>query len=162
MTVDGTHFKIFEPTPFDSRWFSHKFKRAGLTYEIGLNIHTGDICWAFGGYPAGTNDLTMARNGILQVLPAGEMIIADKGYRGEPTKIIAPIEGDNSNFNREHKLIMARHEHINKRVKDFKCMSDTWRHGWESHIPTFYAVIALTQIRLENGEPMPEPYITQV
>ena len=37
-------------------------------------------------------------------------------------------------------------------------MSDNWRHGWEAHIPTFYAVVALTQIRLENGEPMRDTY----
>ena len=51
------------------------------------------------------------------------------------------------------------HEQINKRVKDFKSMSNIWRHGWEAHIPTFYAVISLAQIKLENGEPMPDPYI---
>ena len=56
---------------------------------------------------------------------------------------------------------MARHELINKRVKDFKSMSNTWRHGWEAHIPTFYAVVALTQIKLENGPPMPDPYIIE-
>ena len=109
----------------------------------------------------GTNDLTMARNGILQVLPAGDMIIADKAYKGASTQIITPIEEENSNFNRHHKLIMAMHEHINNRVKDFKSRSDTWRHGLEAHIPTFYAVIALTQIKLENGEPMPDPYIIE-
>ena len=89
------------------------------------------------------------------------MIIADKVYKGMPAQIITPIEEENSNFNRQHKLIMARHEHINKRVKDFMSMSDTWRHGWEAHIPTFYAVIALTQINLENGEPMPDTFIIE-
>ena len=54
---------------------------------------------------------------------------------------------------------MGRYEGINKHVKDFKCMSDTWRHGWESHVSTFYAVINLTQIKLENGEPMPPAYM---
>ena len=39
---------------------------------------------------------------------------AHKGYKGVPTQIITPIEEANSNFNRQHKLIMARHEHIKK------------------------------------------------
>ena len=40
-----------------------------MTYEIGLNVITGDICWAFGGFKASVNDITMARKGILAVLP---------------------------------------------------------------------------------------------
>ena len=54
---------------------------------------------------------------------------------------------------------MGRHEGINKLVKDFKCMSDTWRHGWESHVSAFYAVINLAQIKLKNGEPMPPSFM---
>ena len=81
------------------------------------------------------------------------MILSDKGYLGEPDRIITPILGYTTNFNYQHKLIMARLEGIDKRIKDFKCMSDTWRHGWESHIITFYAVVALTQINLEKVNP---------
>ena len=55
--------------------------------------------------------------------------------------------------------MMVRYEGVNKRVKYWHCMSVTWRHGWESHIRTFYAVIALTQMKLENGEPLPKPFI---
>ena len=153
------HFKIYEPSPFSPFWFSHKFKRAGLTYEIGLNVHTADSCWAYGGFPAAVNDLTLAKRGVLSVLPAGELIIADKGYKGEPHRIITPIDDYSTNFNYQHKIMMTRQECVNKRVKDWHFMSATWRHGWESHIRTFYAVIALTQIKLENGEPLPKPFI---
>jgi hypothetical protein len=88
------------------------------------------------------------------------MIIADKGYRGEATKIVTPVAQNGHPMNRQHKLIMARHEHINKRIKDFTLMSRVWRHGWQSHILAFYAVVSLTQIKLENGEPMPKPYVS--
>jgi len=158
LTVDGTHFRLYEPYPFNKKWFSHKFKSAGITYEIGLNVQNGHICWAYGGYPAGVSDITMARKGILRVLPPGEMIIADKGYQGESSRIITPVAQTGHPMNRQHKLIMARHEHINKRIKDFSCMSGVWRHGWQSHVLMFYAVVALTQIKIENGEPMPGPY----
>ena len=89
---------MYKPSPCAPFWYSHKFKRAGFTYKIGLNIHTGDTCWVFGGYPAGTNDITLARSGILWVLPIDEMIISDKGYPGEPDKIITPISDSNTNF----------------------------------------------------------------
>ena len=107
---------IYEPHPFNRKWCSHKFKHAGLTYEIGLNVQSGDICWAYGGYPAGVSDLQMARVGILKHIVPGEKIIADKGYRGEPNKIITPTQNSGP-FNKQLKLIMARHELVNKRIK---------------------------------------------
>jgi hypothetical protein len=30
VSVDGTDFRIHEPSPFSPRWYSHKFKGAGL------------------------------------------------------------------------------------------------------------------------------------
>ena len=92
------------------------------------------------------------------MLLPGEKIIADKGYIGYPDKIITPINEYSTHFNKEHKLIMTRHEHVNKRIKDFMSMKSTWRHGWKSHVLAFYAVVTLTQIRIENGEPLPMPY----
>ena len=118
-----------------------------------------DICWVYGGYPAGCNDITLARRGILRVLPRGEKIISDKGYKSMPHRIIVPTEDRKSNLSYQHKLIMARHEGVNKRVKDWRCMSSIWRQGRKAHVPTFYVIISLTQINMENGEPLPGPYI---
>ena len=151
----------YEPSPFNRKWYSHKFKRAGLTYEIGLNVHTGDICWAFGGFPAGLGDLDMARKGVLKRISRREKIIADNGYIGLPDKIIVPSDDVSSIENKRHKLLMARHEHINKRVKDFKCMNSIWRHGWKAHIMTFYAIVNIVQIKLETMEPMPLLYLLE-
>jgi len=53
VSLDGTDFPIQEPTLFDRKWFSHKFKGSGLLYEIGLSIANGDIAWAYGGLPCG-------------------------------------------------------------------------------------------------------------
>ena len=71
----------------------------------------------------------MAKNGIIRVLTPGKMIIADKGYRGEPTKIVTPVTQTGYPMNRQHKLIMARHDNIDKRIKDFRSMSVAWRYG---------------------------------
>ena len=59
----------------------------------------------------------MAREGILRVLSPGEIMIADNGYWGDPTKIITPVTQTGHPMNRQNKLIMARNEHINKRIK---------------------------------------------
>ena len=104
-------------------------------------MHTRDICWAFGGYPYGTLDTTLSRRVVLSFLSAVEFIIANNSYYGDPDKIITHINNDYStSFNYQHTLIMGRHEGIDKLVKDFKFMSGTCRHGWESHNSTFYAV----------------------
>ena len=47
ISVDGTDFKIKEPTPFSPMWCSHKFKGAGLHYEVGVCILTGEIVLAY-------------------------------------------------------------------------------------------------------------------
>jgi hypothetical protein len=43
VTVDGTDFRIYEPTPFSPMWYSHKYKGPGLRYEVALSIRGGDI-----------------------------------------------------------------------------------------------------------------------
>ena len=43
--MDGNDFFIQEPTTFSKSWYSHKFRGAGLRYEVGIAIQTGDIVW---------------------------------------------------------------------------------------------------------------------
>jgi hypothetical protein len=70
-----------EPTEFDPKWFSHKFRGPGVRYEIGLCIATGNIVWAHGGYPCGWPDLRLARDAFIDRLEIYEKALADKGYR---------------------------------------------------------------------------------
>lgn len=81
MTVDGTDFPIYEPTPYSRKWYSHKFKGPGLRYEIAMSIQSGDIVWCNGPYPAGWSDLKIARDALVFQLEPGEMVCADGGYR---------------------------------------------------------------------------------
>ena len=159
MSLDGVHFRIFEPRPFRSGWFSHKFNKAGLTYEIGLNIRTGDICWTYGGFCSGISDITMARLGLHDALPPNEKVIADKGYLGQPDRFITPPLDRNNPMSVHLKLITARHEVINMRMKHWNVMNRVWRHGWRSHNVVFLAVANLSQIRLHFGEPFPDPFV---
>jgi hypothetical protein len=46
MTVDGTDFWVYEPTPFDTQWYSHKINGPALRYEVAVCIKkTGWIVW---------------------------------------------------------------------------------------------------------------------
>ena len=84
VSLDGTDFRIMEPTVFDPKWYAHKFNGPGLRYEIGLSIFTGHILWAHGGLPCGEwPDIRLARDAFVDHLQRGENVLADKGYRDQ-------------------------------------------------------------------------------
>lgn len=148
--MDGVDFKILEPIPFNKGWYSHKFKGAGLRYEIGLNIRTGNIIWAFGGYPCGLYpDLKLARETYVHSVGAGEKTMADKAYKDDNFFILP-----NDHNHTLHKLIMSRHETVNKRLKQFRILKHEFRHSLDKHPMVFHAVANVTQLMLQNGEPL--------
>ena len=66
--------------PYDSRYKSHKFGKAGLRYEVCICIRTGDIVWVNGGYPAGRNpDINIYKKKLESMLEPGELLVADNG-----------------------------------------------------------------------------------
>ena len=70
LSVDGTDCRIQKK---GRRWSSHKFaKKAGVRYEVGVAIKSGDICWINGPYPCGQfADITIFREGIFWVMMKG-------------------------------------------------------------------------------------------
>jgi len=139
-----------EPSPFNPGWYSHKFKGAGLRYEIGLNIRTGYIVWTNGGYPCGLfSDLKLARESFVLSVDAGERTIGDKGYKDSTFFILR-----NSRNEDVHKRILSRHETVNKRLKQFQILKHNFRHELAKHPMVFHAVANITQIKLKNGEPL--------
>ena len=122
VTVDGTDCRIY--APFDRKWFSFKFKAAGVRYEVAVCIKTGDIVWINGPFPCGRfPDITIFRRDLIHKLRAGEMVEADLGYRGEPTKIRTPDAYVSLQDKRAKKRVRARHETVNARLKDFDVLT---------------------------------------
>lgn len=65
-------------------WFSHKFKKSGVRYEVALGIKTGDICWFSGPYMCGLwPDIEIFRASLITFLDPYERVEADNGYVGE-------------------------------------------------------------------------------
>jgi hypothetical protein len=80
ISLDGTDCQIREPTEFSSRWYSHKFRAAGLRYKIGIAIQTGWVVWKNGPFPCGSfPDIKIARRDLVPILLPGEKYIADRG-----------------------------------------------------------------------------------
>jgi len=115
-----------------------------------LNIRTGHIVWANGGYPCGEySDLSIARQSYIFLVDDGELTMADKGYRDSKYFILP-----NANNAAVHKRIMSRHETVNKRLKTFQILKHTFRHHMKHNTTMFRAVANLVQLMIENGEPL--------
>lgn len=148
--MDGVDFQIEEPKPFDRKWFSHKFKAAALRYEIGLNIRTGHIIWKFGGYPAGSYpDLKLARELYIPSLPPGEKTIADRGYN-DTNFFVTPRNEDDYAL----KIILSRHETVNKRIRQYRVLKNVFRHSLDKHVLCFDAVVNITQLIIKFEQPL--------
>lgn len=146
VSLDGVDFEINEPIPFDRKWFSHKFRGAGLRYEMGICIRSGHIIWINGPYPCGEyNDLQIARDIYVHLINKNELTLADKGYK-DKKYFIYP---DNYTNNRRHKEIMSRHETVNGRIKKFQVLFQKFRHPLYRHPLCVHAVVNLIQMSIE-------------
>ena len=161
MSVDGTDFQINEPWPYskeeNKKYYSHKIKEPGLRYEVAVSIQHGDIVWINGPFICGKwNDLGIFRNGLMHYLDRNERVEADKGYAGEDpstTKTPSGFTRVKKNLKLQGK-VRARHETVNKRFKQFGALRNIFRHDMRKHSCVFRAVVCITQISINQGEPL--------
>ena len=151
--VDGTDFWICEPKPFAKDFYSHKFAKAGLCYEVGVCIQTGLIVWINGPFVVGKyNNITILCSKMIYELLDWEMVEADQGYVGQPNKICMKYELGVSENQFEAKA-RARGEMINGRFKNFHILTDRYRHKISMHNYVLCAVAVLAQISLTTVSP---------
>lgn len=152
VSVDGTDCRIFEPYPFSSSWFSHKFHGPGVRYEIAVSVMTGQIVWVNGPFPCGSHsDLKIFKSNLKNRLLPGEKVIADKGYQDNLCDYEAKeLEYPDKMFS----SCRARHESVNKRIKQFSVASQRFRHKKSLHGVCFFAAAKLTQLLIDNGSPL--------
>ena len=159
VSVDGVHCRIHEPrTQPSSGWYSKKFNKAALTYELAVAIYHDKIVWINGPFPAGQNDMKVFRKpgGLMSKIPDNRRAIGDEGYRGEPSK----ISTKNSTFNTRElsqfeSRIRARHETVNSRLKAFGVLGQVFRSKgttrMQNHKAAFEACCVIVQYELDNG-----------
>lgn len=148
--MDGTDFRIREPTPFSKSWFSHKFKTAGLRYEVAVSISTGFIVWYNGPFACGENpDIKIFRHSLKSKLLPGEQVEADNGYRGEQLYISVADEHESEEHRVAKSRARARHEQINRMFKRYEVLYQTFRHAPKKHSIVFRAVVVLTQLDIQ-------------
>jgi hypothetical protein len=88
-------------------------------------------------------------------LEPGERVEADEGYCGRPDKIKCPGNDANPAENRAMQgRVKARHETLNGRRKTWGILSQVFRHRITMHGHVFRVCAVVTQLTIENGEPL--------
>jgi len=164
VTIDGIHCPIHEPKhgrySKNPQCYSHKFKQAGLAYEVAMSIYENRCVWMNGPFPAGKNDVSIFRSALKNKMPHGKLGIADKGCRGELALLSLPNSHDVEEVRELKGRALARHEKFNGQLKNFAILSGKFRHGLEKdqmlekHQMAFEAVTVICQHQLENGSPL--------
>ena len=158
--VDGTDCKTWEPKhptfPVDPKSMSHKFKHGGLKHEIAVAIYEDRIVWVNGPFPAGRHDMTIFReDGLKKRMPEDKMAVLDRGCRtsrkDEAHRLATPMIGDDAELHIFMSRVRCRTETVMGRLKEFKCLSETFRHGVEKHEWCFKAVAVIVQYQMDHG-----------
>jgi hypothetical protein len=154
-TVDGVHFSIYEPRDDpSSKWYSHKFNGPGLTYEIAICIRENCICWTNGSFPPSKHDITIYREGLKALVPAGKKGIGDSGYSGEPATISIIRSNEAPDVKKFKEAARARQENVNGRLKEFAILEKRWHFHRDKHPVVFRAVVVMTQYNMETTRPL--------
>lgn len=137
------HCSIQEPRKIpSSKWYSHKTNGPALTYQVILSVREQRVLSVIGPYPAGESDLRVLRkeDGILNKIPPGKRIIADRGYNGERDKIATPNDHDTLVTSHFKDRARARQETFNARLKVFNVLDRPFRHLSKSNLEEDYSL----------------------
>ena len=162
LTVDGVHCRTkeqwHETLAYDTKYFSHKFKAAGVSYEVALLVHEDQVVWLSGPFPAGKPDITIFTqdNGLHSLIPPGKKVIADKGYcsRDFEDVLSTPSSYDTKEVSDFKGRARARQENFNARLKNFGILDQRFRQDVAKHQSAFEAVAVICQYQLEYGSPL--------
>ncbi|KAI9344262.1 hypothetical protein BDR26DRAFT_857496 [Obelidium mucronatum] len=156
MYVDGVDVPVTEARPLDKRLYSHKFKRAGYRFQVATAIGTSRIVFIGGGTPCGiNNDLDQVQQTLLKQLEPDEKVAADRGYVGD-VRVVTKMKGVGDavrKHNRNWTILGARHETVNKRMKDFGILAGMFRGRRKDIVTAFCAVAQITNVKLRR-EPL--------
>jgi hypothetical protein len=145
------------------KYYSHKFKQAALTYELGISLSENKLVWMKGPFEAGKHDVTVFRDeGLWDKIPDGKFAIGDRGYlpkkeeieKGETKKTSTPNTHDPRELRKFKSRARARQESFNAKIKNFVVLDVRFRHGIKKHQTVFEAICVIVQYQLENGSPL--------
>jgi hypothetical protein len=156
LVIDATVCPSERPgkEPLQKLLYDGRKKRHGYKYEIAVRIRDGRICWVAGPLPASFHDISVYRIfGLWSHLREGEMLLADKGYVGEPS-VRAPFKSSAGHplsfeqivINRVHEQGRIVVEHVFSVIKRFGIL----RYPYRLHSKLPHSRVFLLCARLAN------------
>ena len=91
--------------------------------------------------------------GINHHLDENECYVGDGGYYDGRQWAETPT-GYNNHEQKMYAMARARHETVNRQVKQFGCLSNTYRHKLQKHGAMFHAIANITQLAIMDNEPL--------
>lgn len=163
ISIDCVDCPIFEPWPFDRKWFSQKTNGPALKYEVAVCIKTGFIVWINGPFQASKNDATVFKEGLSKVLAPDEAVEADNVYAIKEDCVASrQLKTAESAWTSKEKYskscVRARNERVNGKLKVFNVLTTYFRHTKPrkemmiKHGICFTAIAVITQLKMEAGE----------
>jgi hypothetical protein len=135
-------------------FWSYKYKKSVVRYEVGLCRKKGDICWWNGPYePGDCNDGMISEDSLITMLEPGELCKTDKGYHGSAPKFVR-FPGrvyDNLRMRTMRARVRSRQKMVNKQLKNWAILSVPYCHDLYWHGTVFGTVITLLQLSFEHN-----------
>jgi hypothetical protein len=168
ITVDGTHCWIEEPIhpdwSQDRTFYSHKYNKAGVNYELGISIAYPRLVWMNGPFRAGKSDVSIFRDkGLKNKLAAiGKKAIGDRGYDGHPKQCSTYNAHDCRGVRKFKSRALKRHENFNGMTKRFQALSGRFRHGVDQFATVFESICVICQYQIEDDMPLYDVLIEDI
>ena len=128
MTVDGTDTHYFEVTTIFGRGvnrkkYSHKLHKSGLSWLLGLATENDNLVCMFGPKLAELgNELSYYQSHVKPFLRQSEKVLTDLGFAHDDSVVATFDEGLSSTERTRSRNLLARHEGLNGRFKEFACI----------------------------------------
>ena len=149
LSVDGIHCPIEEPTAGhkyakNTKYYSHKFETAGLSYEVALSVWTSEVAWVNGPYPAGKGDREIFREALASKIPSGRKVIADSAYLSQDLPMLRGVyNADTHKVRLFKRRVRMRHESFFGKMHVFDVLTKKFRHGEAKHALVFRACVLI-------------------
>lgn len=115
-----------------------------------IYVKNGFIVWVNSGFCCRSNpDLKIFQIRMKNYLLQNETVITDDGYTDPKCVQISSVPKDSR---KAHYEIRAKHENVNRRLKQFLVLEKRFRHDIWFHTVCFHAVAKISQLCMENKE----------
>jgi hypothetical protein len=139
--IDTFFCHIEAPDEYPHEYYNPHYNGYGVKYQLVVAIGVPAICSLSISYKGLASDALIAEvSGVYEEMDEHEAFLADKSYRGDPSKFVTPCSGHRTQLSEEDKarnylIYRARQtvERVIKRLRVFGLLHQRWRYSIELH-----------------------------